>query len=482
MDAARGIGPGDGPLDVSADRSAVKITFLGAAGTVTGSRHLVETERRRVLVDCGLFQGVKVLRRRNRAPLPVEPASLDAVLLTHAHIDHSGYLPALVRDGFEGPIYASPPTIDLCGILLPDSGRLQEEDADYANRKGFGRHRPALPLYTEEDAERVLPRFEDLDLESPIDLDGLRAEARRAGHILGACSYRMESGGASALFSGDLGRSTDPIMPPPSPPLAADRFVMESTYGDRLHDGGDPVAAVGEVLRRTVERGGTLLIPAFAVGRSQLLLYCVVEAFGRGLAPRVPVYMNSPMATNVSELYVRHAAWHRLSRRQVVEMFREVTFVREVEDSKALVRRHGPMVVISASGMLTGGRVLHHLKVVGPDPASTILLVGYQAVGTRGAAIEAGAGSVKVHGGYVPIRCEVVSLGMFSAHADRDELMAWLAGAPEPPAEVCLVHGEPASSDALRLRIEERLGWSARAVEQGETVVVDRSSPSVDGA
>ena len=195
----------------------MKITFLGAAGTVTGSRHLVETERRRVLVDCGLFQGIKVLRRRNRTPLPVEPASLDAVLLTHAHIDHSGYLPALVRDGFQGPIYASPPTIDLCGILLPDAGRLQEEDAGYANRKGFSRHRPALPLYTEEDAERVLPRFEGLDLESPIDLDGFRVEARGAGHILGACSYRLEAGGASALFSGDLGRSTDPIMPPPSP-------------------------------------------------------------------------------------------------------------------------------------------------------------------------------------------------------------------------------------------------------------------------
>lgn len=450
----------------------MKITFLGAAGTVTGSRHLIETDQLKLLVDCGLFQGVKVLRRRNWAPLPVDPASLDAVLLTHAHIDHSGYLPALVRDGFKGPIYASAPTIDLCGILLPDSGRLQEEDAAYANRKGFSRHRPALPLYTEADAERVLPRFQRLDLQSPVDLDGLRVDARQAGHILGACSYRLESAGASALFSGDLGRRTDPIMPPPAAPPAADRFVMESTYGDRLHEPGDPIAAVGDVLRRTAERGGTLLVPAFAVGRSQLLLYCVVEAFRRGLAPRVPVYMNSPMATDVSELYVRHAAWHRLSREQVVSMFREVTFVREVEDSKALVRRRGPMVVISASGMLSGGRVLHHLKAVGPDPASTVLLVGYQAVGTRGAALEAGAEKVKVHGSYVPIRCEVASLGMFSAHADREELLAWLAGAPSPPAEVCLVHGEPGSADALRARIEERLGWPARAVEQGETLEV----------
>jgi metallo-beta-lactamase family protein len=460
----------------------MNVTFLGAAGTVTGSRYLVETDRARLLVDCGLYQGVKVLRRRNWSRLPVEPSSLDAVFLTHAHIDHSGYLPALVRDGFGGPIYASAPTIDLCGILLPDAGRLQEEDAAYANRKGFSRHHPALPLYTEEDARRVLPRFQAVDLERPVELDGLRAETRRAGHILGACSYRLEAGGASVLFSGDLGRTEDPIMPPPAPPARADRFVMESTYGDRLHDGGDPVEAVGAVLRRTAERGGTLLIPAFAVGRSQLLLYCVVEAFRRGLAPRVPVYMNSPMATDVSEQYVRHADWHRLSREQVMAMFRQVTFVRSVEDSKALVARRGPMVVISASGMLSGGRVLHHLKVVGPDPASTVLLVGYQAVGTRGAALEAGAESVKVHGSHVPIRCEIVSLGMFSAHADRDELLAWLESAPAPPAEVCLVHGEPASSDALRKVIEERLGWPARAMEQGEVLEVDASPGQHDGA
>jgi metallo-beta-lactamase family protein len=450
----------------------MRVTFLGAAGTVTGSRYLVEAGSRRLLVDCGLFQGVKVLRRRNWAAPPVEPASLDAVLLTHAHLDHSGYLPALVRQGFHGPIYATPPTIDLCGILLPDAGRLQEEDAEYANRKGFSRHRPALPLYTEEDARRVLPLFRPLEPDTQPDLNGISVDVRSAGHILGAVSLRLEADRGRVLFSGDLGGSRDPIIPPPAAPAPADRIVMESTYGDRVHEQGDPVSAVAAVLRRTAERGGTLLVPSFAVGRAQLLLYCVVEAFRRGEAPRVPVYLNSPMAEDVSDLYSRHSAWHRLSREQCVELFRDVTFVRSVDESKALVRRHGPMVVVSASGMLTGGRVLHHLRTVGPDPASTILLVGYQAVGTRGAALEGGAERVKVHGAYVPIRCEVVSLGMFSAHADRDELLAWLGSVPEPPAEVCLVHGEPASADALRIRIEERLGWPARAMEQGETLEV----------
>ncbi len=455
-----------------------RVAFLGAAGTVTGSRYLVEAGGRRVMVDCGLFQGLKVLRRRNWTPPPVHPASLDAVLLTHAHIDHSGYLPALVRDGFGGPIWATPPTIDLCGILLPDAGRLQEEDAEYANRKGFSKHHPALPLYTEEDARRVLPHFRPLSLDEPLDLEGIRVDARPAGHILGAVSLRLTAGGERVLFSGDLGRKSDPIMPAPAPPAEAERILMESTYGDRLHEPGDPVDAVADVLSRTVERGGTLLVPAFAVGRSQLLLYCIVEATRRGKAPKVPVYLNSPMATDVSDLYVRHADWHRLTRDQIAALFREVHFVRSVDESKALVARRGPMVVISASGMLTGGRVLHHLKAVGPDPKSTVLLVGYQAAGTRGAALERGADHVKVHGSRVPIRCEVVSLGMFSAHADRDGLLAWLGSAPKPPREVLLVHGEPTSADDLRREIQDRLGWSARAAELGEILEVEGSGTS----
>ena len=458
----------------------MRITFLGAAGTVTGSKHLVETGSVRVLVDCGLFQGVKALRVRNRAPLPFDPAALDAVLLTHAHIDHSGYLPALVREGFAGPIYSSSATADLCGILLPDSGRLQEEDAAYADRKGFSRHHPALPLYTEEDAHRVLPLFEPLEPDGSVTIGGLRASATSAGHILGAESLLLEGEGGSALFSGDLGADDDPIIPAPDPPPAADAFVMESTYGDRLHEDGDRVAAVGELIRRTVERGGRVLVPSFAVGRAQLLLFCIERAFARGLAPRVPVFLNSPMATDVSELYIEHADAHRLSREECVEMFRRVQFVRSVEDSKALVRREDPVVVMSASGMLTGGRVLHHLKAIAPDPASTVVLVGYQAQGTRGAALRDGAERIKMHGEYVPVRCEVASLDLFSAHADREGLLAWAGSAAARPAEVFLVHGEPVAADLLRRAMEERLGWSVRAARDGETV--DAGSPPASGS
>ncbi|HKK08452.1 MAG TPA: MBL fold metallo-hydrolase, partial [Gemmatimonadota bacterium] len=441
-------------------------------GTVTGSRHLVEAGSTRVLVDCGLYQGVKALRLRNRAGVPVDPATLDAILITHAHIDHTGYLPVMVREGFRGPIYASSATADLCEILLPDAGHLQEEDAAYANRKGFSRHHPALPLYTEEDALGVLPLFEPLEPGGAVTVGELEASATPAGHILGAQSLLLAGDGGRALFSGDLGPDDDPIIPPPAPPPAADAIVMESTYGDRLHGDGDRVASVADVVRRTVERGGRVLIPSFAVGRAQLLLYCLEEAFRRGLAPRVPVFVNSPMATDVSELYVKHADAHRLSREACVEMFRHVEFVRSVEASKALVARRDPMVVVSASGMLTGGRVLHHLRAVAPDPDSTVLLVGYQAPGTRGAALLGGAERIKMFGEYVPVRCEVGSLGLFSAHADRDGLLAWLGRAPSPPGRTYLVHGEPVAADALRLAIEESLGWPARAAEDRESVEV----------
>ncbi|HKK26529.1 MAG TPA: MBL fold metallo-hydrolase [Gemmatimonadota bacterium] len=458
----------------------MRVTFLGAAGTVTGSKHLVESGDTRVLVDCGLFQGVKALRVRNRAELPFAPSSLDAVLLTHAHIDHSGYLPVLVREGFEGPIYASSATADLCGILLPDAGHLQEEDAAYANRKGFSRHHPALPLYTAEDARRVLPLFRPFGPDGSVTVGGLRASATSAGHILGAESLLLEGEGGNALFSGDLGADDDPIIPAPDPPPAANAFVMESTYGDRLHEDGDRVAAVGRVIRRTVERGGRVLIPSFAVGRAQLVVFCIERAFARGLAPRVPVFLDSPMATDVSELYIEHADAHRLSREECEEMFRHVRFVRSVEDSKALVRREDPVVVISASGMLTGGRVLHHLRAIAPDPASTVVLVGYQAPGTRGAALRDGADRIKVHGAYVPVRCEVTSLDLFSAHADREGLLAWAGSAAARPEQVYLVHGEPVASDLLRRTMEERLGWSVRAVSDGEAVTV--GAPAAPGS
>jgi metallo-beta-lactamase family protein len=448
----------------------VRIGFYGAVGTVTGSKYLVEASGARLLVDCGLFQGLKQLRLRNWAEPPFEPASLDAVLLSHAHLDHSGYLPALVRAGFSGPIYCTPPTRALCQILLPDSGRIQEEDAAYANRKKFSKHEPALPLYTERDALAALARFESVGFGAPIRLGTLRARLVPAGHILGAASVELSGERGTALFSGDLGRSDDLLMPPPAPPGDADWIVMESTYGDRSHGERDPLEAIAALLRRTCERGGVLLIPSFAVGRAQTLLYCLHEIFARGLAPRVPVFVNSPMATDVSALYEQFHGYHRLSAAEVATMCDVAEFVRSVEESRELAARRGPHVVISASGMATGGRVLHHLRALAPDARNTILMPGFQAAGTRGADLVAGAEAIKIHGEYVPVKAEVVQLDLLSAHADREDLCAWLGAAPRAPRQVYLVHGEPAAADALRRTLKGKLGREPHVPEYKEVI------------
>jgi metallo-beta-lactamase family protein len=432
----------------------MKVGFYGAVGTVTGSKFLVESGGARVLVDCGLFQGLKQLRLRNWSRPPVDPARVDAILLSHAHIDHSGYLPAFVKAGFSGPVYCTPPTKALCSILLPDSGRLQEEDAAYANRKKFSKHEPALPLYTEREAEAALARLRPVRFDEEIALGPLRARFRPAGHILGAASVALRGDTGTALFSGDLGRSDDLLMFPPQPPGEVDWIVMESTYGDRSHGDQDPVEVIAAVLRRTVERGGTLLIPSFAVGRAQVLLLCLQRIFAKGLAPRVPVFVNSPMATDVSALYEQYHDYHRLSAAEAASMCDVAEFVQSVEASKELVARRDPVVVISASGMATGGRVLHHLRALAPDPRHTILLPGFQAVGTRGADLAAGATALKMHGEWVPVRAEVVEISLLSAHADREDLLAWLGAAPRRPREVVLVHGEPAAADALRRKIK----------------------------
>jgi metallo-beta-lactamase family protein len=451
----------------------VRLAFYGAVGTVTGSKFLVESGATRVLVDCGLFQGLKQLRLRNWSPPPFAPERLDAVVLTHAHIDHSGYLPALVRAGFAGPVYCTPPTRALCQILLPDSGRLQEEDAAYANRKSFSKHHPALPLYGERDAEAALRRLRPVEFGEEIAVGALRARFTPAGHILGAASALLRDASGSLLVSGDLGRSDDLIMPPPAPPADADWIVMESTYGDRSHEERDPVEAIAAVLRRTLDRGGALLCPSFAVGRAQALLVCLHRAFEKGLAPRVPVFVNSPMATDVSALYEDFRAYHRLSPAETSDAIgRLARFVRSVEESRELAARRGPHVVISASGMATGGRVLHHLRALAPDARNTILLPGFQAVGTRGADLAAGAKAIKMHGELVPVRAEVVQMGILSAHADREDLCAWLASAPRPPRELFLVHGEPGASDALRRTLKATLPREPRVPEQGDAVTL----------
>lgn len=448
----------------------MRIEFLGAAGTVTGSKYLVETGRTRVLVDCGLYQGVKALRLRNWKPLPVEPGSLDAVVLTHAHVDHSGYLPALVRDGFQGPVFCSDPTRALCEILLPDAAHLQEEDAGYANRKGFSKHHPALPLYTEADAEIAISRLQALPFDRWREQGDLRFRLQPAGHILGAASVAIEHGDRSVLFSGDLGRADDLLMNPPAPPGAPDWVVVESTYGDRLHPIEDPFASLATILRRTVSRGGVLLIPSFAVGRAQTLLYCLHEIFRRGLAERVPVFVNSPMASDVTRLFRRMAAHHRLDADQAGAVCDVAHYVRSVSESRKLTERCEPAVIISASGMASGGRVLHHLRALAPRRRNTLLFPGFQAPGTRGDAIVRGVEAVKIHGAMVPVEAEVVQLDIFSAHADQAGLLDWLRACERPPQRVFVTHGEPVPADTLRRLVADELGFSAHAPEYRETV------------
>jgi metallo-beta-lactamase family protein len=445
------------------------LTFHGAAGTVTGSKYLVETDRARLLVECGLFQGFKQLRLRNWAPLPFEARSLDAVILTHAHLDHSGALPLLARAGYKGPVYATPGTIDLCRLLLPDSGRLQEQDAEFANRHGFSKHHPALPLYTEADAMAALRLFQAVEFgASHLVCDGNRFTFRPAGHILGAAIVELETPQGRIVFSGDLGRPSAPTTPQPAQIREADWLLVESTYGDRRHDPTDPGTALAEIVTRTAARGGTVVIPAFAVGRTQALLYHLHRLKQARAIPDIPVFLDSPMAVDASEIFCRYR--DGLSAAEWRAVCHGVRYVRSVEESKALSLNPMPKIILSASGMATGGRVLHHLKRYAPDPRNTILFAGYQAGGTRGGDMVRGAKSVKIHGEYVPVRAEVDNLSMLSAHADADEIIAWLKGFQRPPRAAFITHGEPAAADALRHRIEEELGWVARVPEHGERV------------
>jgi metallo-beta-lactamase family protein len=447
-----------------------RVQFLGATGTVTGSKYLVSTGSKRVLIDCGLFQGLKQLRLRNWDPPPVDPRSIDAVILTHAHIDHSGYLPLFVKRGFAGPVYCSSATRDFCQLLLPDSGHLHEEEAEYANRHRFSKHTPALPLYTRRDAEQCLSSLVAVQRERKVDLGGgLSFQLLPAGHILGASMISLHCGDTRVLFSGDLGRPTDPVMRAPAAAPLADYLVLESTYGDRRHDAADPKLELGEMINRTTARGGTIIIPAFAVGRAQQLLYYLYLLKRDRVIPDVPVYLNSPMAANVTQLYHRYLDELRLTKSECDAMCSAARIVNSEEESRWLNTRSFPMVVVSASGMATGGRVLHHLRAFGPDPKNTILFSGFQAAGTRGAAMLAGAREVKIHGAYVPIRAQVASISSLSAHADYAEILDWLGHLERAPRKTFITHGEPVAADALRHRIEEQLRWSCRVPDYRET-------------
>lgn len=452
----------------------ISLSFLGAAGTVTGSKYLVADGANSMLVDCGLFQGFKTLRLRNWAPLPVEPRSINTAILTHAHLDHSGYLPLLARNGFTGDVLCSPATRDLCGILLPDSGHLQEKDAEFANRYGFSRHKPALPLYTERDARAALELLKPVAFDRDITLPGgATLRLRRAGHILGAASVQLDCRDRTIVFSGDLGRYDDPIMVDPVGIDRADYLVVESTYGNRRHARIDPEDSLLEVISTTIGRGGTVVVPAFAVGRTQSLLHYLERLNESGRLRNVPVYLDSPMAQDASEIFCRDMKDHKLSAQACRRACAVAHYVRSVDESKALTENPMPKVIISASGMATGGRVLHHLKRYAPDPRNTILFAGFQAGGTRGAAMVAGVDSIKIHGGYVPVRAEVKNLDMLSGHADADELLRWLRGFKAAPRMTFITHGEPTASDALRHRIEEELGWCCLIPEHGQKVDIE---------
>ena len=452
----------------------LKLTFLGGAGTVTGSRYLLDNGRHRLLVDCGLFQGFKALRLRNWAPPPIAPASVSTVVLTHAHLDHSGYLPLLARKGFQGPIVCTQATAELCGILLPDSGHLQEQDAAFANRHGFSRHHPALPLYTQNDAQRMLPSLKPMPFDKTVTLPcGAQLRFVHAGHILGAATAVITWEGVTITFSGDIGRYGDPLMPDPVTPAGTDYLLMESTYGDRLHDRTDPEDVLAELISKTVHRGGTVLIPAFAVGRAQSLLYHIGALKAAGRLPRLlPVFLDSPMAIDATDIFRRLGGDHRLDAEGLAKLGGDVRYVRHGEESKELTANPAPKVIISASGMATGGRVLHHLGQYAPDHRNLILFTGFQAGGTRGAAMVAGAESIKIFGRQVPVKAKVRNLSMLSAHADRDELLRWAGGFATPPRACFIVHGEPQSADALRLALQDRFNWDCRVAEHGQTVAL----------
>ncbi len=457
----------------------MKLKFAGAAGTVTGSRYILDHDKHRVLIDCGLFQGYKVLRLRNWAEFPVRPASIHATILTHAHLDHSGYLPVLVRDGLRTPVFASEATRDLAAILLPDSGHLQEEEARYRNRHGISKHHPALPLYTRADALESLASLKGMAMDKAWEIvPGMQARLRPAGHLLGAATVEIATGGGNIVFSGDLGRPHDSILVPPQPIRRADYVVVESTYGDRRHDSADPEIQFGEIIRKTAARGGIVVVPSFAVGRAQALMYAIHRLKSRREIPDLPVFLNSPMAMNATALYQQHATQHHLTHEQCHGMCSAATIVNSVEESQALNALKVPAVIIAASGMATGGRVLHHLIAYASDPKNAIVLTGYQAGGTRGAAIAAGAAEVKIFGQRVPIRAEVHQINGYSAHADADEVMAWLRCFEQPPKRVFITHGDPQAADTLRQRIGDELKWDAHVPDHLETVTLDFGGPS----
>jgi len=438
----------------------MQLTFLGATNTVTGSKFLLKLDNKTIMIDCGLFQGLKELRLRNWVKFPVDPKLIDAVILTHAHIDHSGYLPVLMKNGFKGKVYCSPATRDLCAVLLPDSGFLQEEEAKNANKYGYSKHQPAVPLYTRADAEKTLDLFHPLELRKKYKLDNEASLTLiPAGHILGATFVQIKNYNETLLFSGDLGRPNDIVMHPPSIMQEADYLVLESTYGNRLHAKVDPLIQLSDVITRTVERGGTIVIPAFAVGRAQHMLYLMYLLKQSNRIPSVPIYLDSPMAKDATDIFIKYSSQHRLDAALAKKVGEVATYINSKEESQLLDKELFPKIIISASGMLEGGRVLHHIKTFANDERSTIVFTGYQAAGTRGADMVRGKRQLKVFGESIEVNAEVCILSNMSAHADYEEILAWLSNFNHHPKKVFITHGEPEAASSLKEKIEERYQW-----------------------
>ncbi len=444
----------------------MRIKFLGATGTVTGSKYLVSTEQANILVDCGLYQGYKNLRQRNWKPFPFKVSAIDAVILTHAHLDHSGMVPLLYKYGYRGPIYCTDATYELCKLLLPDSGHIQEEEAKYRNKHQLSKHHPALPLYDLKTAHSSLKLFATIEFGTIKKIKDLQVKLNSVGHILGAASIKIFNQHKSVVISGDVGRPNELVMPAPVPLESCDCLLIESTYGDTLHEQDDSYDKMTKIINETVKRGGSVLIPSFAVGRAQTIMFLLLKLMQDKKIPKLPVFLDSPMAINASDIYCKFNSLHRLNSQQCTDMGNLVQYTRKVEKSKELANHDFPHIIISASGMATGGRVLHHLKRLLPNYRNTVVFVGYQAGGTRGRKLLNGCAAVKIFGLEVDVKASIHSIDTLSAHADYNELIQWLKQSKDMhPQQIFIVHGEPDAADELRLHLKDQIGWTASVPE-----------------